>query len=65
MNSIIPVDTQLAIGIDRMLPELAGRFEAQAMRVPTMNVSVIDLSILFKNDVNVLSVNKALEHASV
>jgi erythrose-4-phosphate dehydrogenase len=64
MNSIIPVDTQLAIGIDRMLPELAGRFEAQAMRVPTMNVSVIDLSILFKNDVNVLSVNKALEHAS-
>lgn len=64
MNSIIPVDTELAVGIDRMLPKLAGRFEAQAMRVPTINVSVIDLSILFKNDVNVLSVNKVLARAS-
>ena len=64
MNSIIPVDTELAIGIDRMLPELVGRFEAQAMRVPTINVSVIDLSVLFKSDVSVLSINSALKKAS-
>src|SRR3990167_1140133 len=45
-QSIIPVDTGLARGIDRLLPELAGRFEAQAMRVPVVNVSAIDLSVL-------------------
>jgi len=43
MQSIIPVDTGLALGIDRILPELTGRFQAQAMRVPTVNVSAIDL----------------------
>ena len=48
IQSIIPVDTGLARGIDRMLPELSGRFEAQAMRVPTINVSAIDLSVLLK-----------------
>ncbi|MDR2213356.1 MAG: erythrose-4-phosphate dehydrogenase, partial [Pseudomonadales bacterium] len=41
-QSIIPVDTGLARGIERVLPELTGRFEAQAMRVPTVNVSAID-----------------------
>ena len=45
MQSIIPVDTGLALGIDRILPELIGRFQAQAMRVPTVNVSAIDLSV--------------------
>ena len=44
LQSMIPVDTGLAAGIGRVLPELAGRFEAQAMRVPTLNVSAIDLS---------------------
>ena len=44
--SIIPVDTGLARGIDRILPGLSGRFEAQAMRVPTVNVSAIDLSVV-------------------
>jgi D-erythrose 4-phosphate dehydrogenase len=58
-QSIIPVDTGLARGIDRILPELAGRFEAQAMRVPTMNVSAIDLSVIVgrttsKQEINTL-----------
>ncbi len=64
MQSIIPVDTGLARGIDRMLPELAGRFEAQAMRVPTMNVSAIDLSVLLNTDVDVSRVNKVLEEVA-
>ncbi len=45
-QSIIPVDTGLARGIERILPQLAGRFEAQAMRVPVVNVSAIDLSVV-------------------
>ncbi len=44
-QSIIPVDTGLAAGIGRVLPELDGRFTARALRVPTQNVSVIELSV--------------------
>src|SRR5690606_36269029 len=50
-SSIIPVDTGLARGIDRVLPHLAGRFEAQAMRVPTVNVSAMDLTVAVGADV--------------
>ena len=64
MHSIIPIETGLARGIDRVMPGLAGRFEAQAMRVPTMNVSVIDLSIVLRCDVSEATVNAALLSAS-
>lgn len=64
MQSIIPVDTELARGIDRLLPELKGRFEAQAMRVPTLNVSAIDLSILLNTDVDVATINRVLADAA-
>jgi erythrose-4-phosphate dehydrogenase len=64
IQSIIPVDTELARGIDRMLPNLSGCFEAQAMRVPTINVSVIDLSVLLKTDVDTTTVNRALQQAA-
>ena len=64
MNSIIPVDTGLALGIDRLMPNLTGCFQAQAMRVPTLNVSAIDLSVLVKKAVDVEVVNKALAEAA-
>ena len=64
MNSIIPVDTELALGIDRMMPNLAGRFQAQAMRVPTINVSAIDLSVLVNQSVDIEAVNQALANAA-
>lgn len=64
MHSIIPVDTGLAKGIDRILPQLEGRFQAQAMRVPTINVSAIDLSVVVTQSVNTESINLALETAA-
>jgi erythrose-4-phosphate dehydrogenase len=64
MQSIIPVDTGLALGIDRLMPALAGRFQAQAMRVPTLNVSAIDLSVLVKTEVDTKAVNQALAKAA-
>ena len=64
MNSIIPVDTGLALGIDRLMPHLAGRFQAQAMRVPTINVSAIDLSILVNQAVDTAAANRALGYSS-
>ena len=64
MQSIIPVDTGLALGIDRLMPELTGRFQAQAMRVPTVNVSAIDLSIMLNTKVDTATVNAALAEAA-
>ncbi len=64
MQSIIPVDTGLAKGIDRLLPELAGRFQAQAMRVPTVNVSAMDLSVVVTQATTTESVNAALAAAT-
>ncbi len=63
-QSIIPVDTGLARGIDRILPELAGRFEAQAMRVPVMNVSAIDLSVVVGKDTSREDINAIIRSAS-
>ncbi|NHO68348.1 type I glyceraldehyde-3-phosphate dehydrogenase [Aestuariicella hydrocarbonica] len=64
INSMIPVDTGLAQGIERLLPELAGRFEAQAMRVPIANVSAIDLSVVVQQDVSVEAVNSMLRQTA-
>jgi glyceraldehyde-3-phosphate dehydrogenase type I len=64
IQSIIPVDTGLAVGIERLLPHLAGRFQAQAMRVPTVNVSAIDLSVVVKQSVSTDKINLALKLAS-
>jgi len=63
-QSIIPVDTALALGIDRVLPELAGRFTAQALRIPTLNVSAMDLTILASVDTDVQRVNAVLAKAA-
>lgn len=63
-QSIIPVDTALALGVDRVLPALAGRFTAQALRVPTLNVSAMDLTVMVSTDTDAQSVNTVLENAA-
>lgn len=62
-HSIIPVDTKLALGIERILPHLAGRFEAIAVRVPTINVTAMDLSLTLHQDVTIAQINKVLQQA--
>lgn len=64
MQSIIPVDTALAKGIERILPELSGLLEAQAIRVPTLNVSLMDLSLSVASTTSVEEVNQAIIDAS-
>jgi D-erythrose 4-phosphate dehydrogenase len=59
-QSIIPVGTKLAAGIERILPKFSGRFEAIAVRVPTMNVTAMDLSVTLNTDVNIDAVNQAI-----
>lgn len=64
VQSIIPVDTEIDKGIGRILPHLDGRFSAQAMRVPTLNVSAIDLTVTVSRQATVQSVNDALRAAA-
>lgn len=63
-QSIIPVDTALARGVERILPAMVGRFSAQALRVPTLNVSALDLTVQVKRDTDVAAVNRILDDAS-
>lgn len=62
-QSIIPVDTKLAIGIERILPKFKGRFEAIAVRVPTLNVTAMDLSITLNEDVTIDKINQIIKSA--
>jgi len=62
-QSIIPVDTKLALGIERILPQFKGRFEAIAVRVPTTNVTAMDLSVTVNQDVTITEINQAISKA--
>jgi len=64
MHSIVPVDTGLARGIHRLMPHLAGRFECLHVRVPTINVSAMDVAITVARDTSAAQVNALLRHAS-
>ncbi|MFT7185082.1 MAG: D-erythrose 4-phosphate dehydrogenase [Pseudohongiellaceae bacterium] len=64
MQNIVPVNTALAVGIERILPEMAGRLSAVAIRVPTINVSAIDLTVYVKASTTVSQVNEVLKAAS-
>jgi D-erythrose 4-phosphate dehydrogenase len=64
VQSIIPVNTEIDKGIGRILPHLEGRFAAQAMRVPTINVSCIDLTVTLRTDVTMDSVNAAIRQGA-
>lgn len=62
-QSIIPVDTKLARGIERIMPKFAGKFEAIAVRVPTVNVTAMDLSVTTSKQVSIEDVNTAIKQA--
>ncbi len=64
MQSIIPIDTELARGIERLMPAMAGRFSAQALRVPTVNVSAMDISLQLEREASVDAINAALQVAA-
>ena len=63
-QSIIPVDTELASGVSRVLPAMVNRFAAHALRVPTINVSAMQLTVHARTNVDVDSVNRALAAAA-
>ena len=62
--SMIPTSTGAAKAIGLVLPELAGRLDGAAIRVPTANVSLVDLVFQTQKPVTTDSINKAFEKAS-
>ena len=64
LHNIVPVDTGLARGVERLLPHMEGRFSSVALRVPTMNVSAIDMVFNVRQDTDVASVNRVIKEAA-
>jgi glyceraldehyde 3-phosphate dehydrogenase len=62
--SIIPTTTGAAIAVGEVLPELKGKLDGSSMRVPTPNVSVVDLAAILNRNVTAEEVNAALKAAA-
>ena len=62
--SMIPTKTGAAAAVGLVLPELNGKLDGFAMRVPTINVSVVDLSFVAKRDTSVDEVNQIVKAAA-
>src|SRR5690349_15786851 len=62
--SQIPTKTGAAAAVGLVLPELKGKLDGFAVRVPTINVSLVDLTFTAKRATSVEEVNKALREAS-
>lgn len=62
--SMIPTTTGAAAAVSLVLPELKGKLDGMAIRVPTPNVSVVDLVAELEKDTDAESINKALISAA-
>ncbi len=62
--SMIPTTTGAAKSVAEVLPELKGKLDGMATRIPLPNVSLVDLTVELKNRAGIQAVNQALEQAS-
>jgi len=62
--SMIPTKTGAAAAVGLVLPELNGRLDGYAIRVPTINVSIVDLSFIAARDTSVSEVNAIMKAAA-
>ena len=63
-QSIVPTSTGASKTIGEIIPSLKGKLEGVAMRVPTPNVSLIELVFCTKKQINIKNINSAFETAS-
>ncbi len=61
---MIPTSTGAAQAVSLVLPELKGKLDGSAIRVPTPNVSCVDLKCVFRKESTVEEINDAIEKAS-
>lgn len=62
--NMIPTTTGAASAVGLVIPELAGKLDGMAIRVPTPNVSVVDLVVTLKRNATVEDVNAAVKRAA-
>ncbi|MFS4437058.1 type I glyceraldehyde-3-phosphate dehydrogenase [Paracoccaceae bacterium GXU_MW_L88] len=62
--SMIPTSTGAAKAVGLVLPDLNGKLDGVAVRVPTPNVSMVDLKFLAKRDTSVEEINNAIKEAA-
>ncbi len=62
--NIIPTTTGAASAVGQVIPELDGKLDGMAIRVPTPNVSLVDLSLVVKKSASVEQVNAAIKKAA-
>lgn len=70
MQSMVPVSTGLAKGVERLLPQLQNKVQAKAIRVPILNVSAIDLMVQLRRpttptEINSLFIQAAQKHPDI
>jgi glyceraldehyde 3-phosphate dehydrogenase len=63
-NSMIPTSTGAARAVGLVLPELKGRLDGSAIRVPTINVSLVDLTFTSRRDTSAEEINQAISKAA-
>jgi len=62
--SMVPTTTGAAKAVTLVIPELKGKLNGMAFRVPTPNVSVVDLSVWLKKEVTAEQINQSLQEAA-
>lgn len=63
-QSMIPTKTGAAAAIGKVLPELDGKLDGMAVRVPTINVSLVDFTFITSRDTSVEELNKLVKDAA-
>ena len=63
-SSMIPTSTGAAKAVGLVLPELLGKLDGTAVRVPTVNVSMVDLTFYSERETSVEEINDAIKEAS-
>jgi glyceraldehyde 3-phosphate dehydrogenase len=63
-QSMIPTKTGAAAAVGLVMPELAGRLDGYSIRVPTINVSIVDLSFIAARDTTVEEINRIMRAAA-
>ena len=63
-QSMIPTKTGAAAAIGKVIPELAGKLDGLAVRVPTINVSLVDFGFIAGRDTSVAEINETVREAA-
>ena len=64
LNNIIPSSTGAAIAVGKVIPELNGKLTGMAFRIPTANVSVVDLTVILERNTSYEDIKSKFKNAS-